>query len=272
MAAPDFKDRVIEPPRPDMDPDDLYLFIYDLWSRTGGYETYIVNLNGLEASVQELNTLVGIDTNTTVQAQLNLKFNTADAGTMAYQNANNVAITGGALSGVTITNSNVSGVLKVKIGAASTLSTCGVSLFTNAGTAANVDNTENNLMTYTLAANSLNAAGVYLDIEVWGTYAANANNKRIRLYFGSQVIFDTSVIAANAGNWYIKAKVMAEASADQKSIATIISSNTLVTPTAQINNLSQDETTPIVIKTTALAVAANDVIQTGFSIKWFAAV
>ena len=33
--------------------------------------------------------------------------------------------------------------------------------------------------------------------RVSGTFASNANNKRIRLYFGTTVIFDTTALAFN---------------------------------------------------------------------------
>jgi hypothetical protein len=276
MAAPEFFDRIIEPPRSNSSVEDIYRWLYDMWQRTGGYETYVVNLSGLEASVQELNTLVGIDTNFTVQAQLDGKLNADDAGSMALQDADNVNITGGAVAAVTIdsaaiTNSSFDGDLRVNIGDSGVTATCGASLYTDANVAANTNGSENDLMSYSLAPDSLNAEGVYVDIEVWGTFAANANNKRVRVYFGSQVIFDTGAVAANAGNWYIYAKIMNSGALQQKAVANIISSNALITPTCAITALTQDETQAVTIKTTAQAVTANDVIQQGFSIKWFSA-
>lgn len=271
MAAPTFSDRIIEaPPYNKADPD-TFRWLYDLWQRTGGFETFVVNLMGLQASVQELNTLVGIDTATTVQAQLNLKFNNADAGTLAFQNADNIDVSGGLLVNVLIGNSTVSGNLSVQVGASTTTAKCGASLHTDVTTVGNTDNIEDNLMTYNLAANSLSVAGDYIDIEIWGTFAANTNNKQVRLYFGTAVVFDSGVIAAIGGSWYIRAKIISTALTNQKSIAAVISSNTLLTPTSQIQTLTQNDSAPIEIKTTALAVAANDVIQEGFTVKWFAA-
>jgi hypothetical protein len=271
--ANEFADRVIEAPLPSTvrSPDELYRWLYDMWQRTGGFETYIINLNGLVASVQELNTLVGIDTNTTVQDQLNTKANTADIGTLAEQNANSVAITGGALSSVTITNSAVSGNLQVRVGVSATTSKVGASLHTEAADIPTTDNLEDNLMAYSLVSGALGNNGDYVEVEGWGTFAANANNKQVRLYFGSTVIFDTTALALNDGSWIIRAKIMREASADQKSIATVISSNTLLPASSQIMNPSEDDQAPILIKFTGQGVSAGDIIQSGFTVKWFAA-
>ena len=71
---PYFYPRLIEPPVVENYTDQtLYRRDYDMWARTGGYDSYIPDLIGLKASVDELNTLVGVNTSTTVQAQLNLR-------------------------------------------------------------------------------------------------------------------------------------------------------------------------------------------------------
>lgn len=271
MAAPEFYDRVLEPPRPGMTDDEKFRWLYDLWRRTGGYINFIPNLFGLQASVEELNTLVGIDTNFTVQAQLNSKADAVDLGTMASQNANNVNITGGVLDGVDITNSSVSGDLAVTVGTSLVSATVGASLNTNITAVSNVNAGETTLMNYTLQANMLGNNGDYIDIDAYGTFAANANNKRIRLYFGATVIFDTTAIAANAGSWWIKGKIAREALADQQAITSIISSNALVTPTTSFTDPSESLGGTVLIKVTGLGVASNDITQQGFDVKWFAA-
>lgn len=272
MAAPDFYDRLIEPPQPGMTPDEQYRWFYDLWQRTGGYISYIPNLAGLVASVEELNTLVGILTNVTVQFQLDSKANSADLGTMSEQNADDVVITGGSLSSVDIVESNVSGDLAITIGTSTTAKTVGASLHGDVTAVSNSNGSENDLMTYTLLADMLGVNTNYIEIDAWGSFAANANNKRLKLYFGSTVIYDTGAIAANGGAWILHATVAREASADQKAIATIISGNALITAAAQITNPSEDSTTDIIVKTTATAVAANDVTQDGFTVKWYAGI
>lgn len=266
-----FADAVIEPPQAEMTIDQMQRWLFDIWNRTGGFESVVIDLTGLQATVAELNTLVGINTSTTVQDQLNLKLNIADVGTMAYQQANNVSITGGSLSDVGITNSEVFGDIRRTIGISDEVKIPGASLYTNSSEAENVGSGETDLMEYELFANALGVNGDYLDVEIWGIFAANANNKRIRLYFGSTVIFDTMAIALNDGSWYIKAKVIREELADQNAIASVISSNALLTPTTNFTIPSEDAAIPILIKTTGEGIANADIVQRGMTIKWFAA-
>ena len=271
MAVPDYKDRVIEPPQLNMSIEQVERWLYDLWDRTGGFESYIPDLSGLTASVPELNTLVGIDTSTTVQAQLNLKFNLASAGTMAYQNANNVNITNGSISGVGITNSDVFGNLRRTVGTSSEVRIPGASLYTSAEETGNTGAAVTDLASYTMFADALGNNGDYIDIEAWGTFAANANAKQIRLYFGTSVIFNSTSLVLNAGSWYLKAKVIREQEAAQNAISSVLSSNTTLVPTTELTNTSEDDGAAIIIKTTGTGVATDDIIQRGMTIKWFAA-
>ena len=117
------------------------------------------------------------------------------------------------------------------------------------------------LIDYTLSAKSLNTTGDVLEIEAWGDYAANANNKTVTLDFGGQTILTTGAIAANDGDWRIKAKIIRTGAATQEIIAEIISSNSSVadsvTRTAGTQTLSNDLT----IKCTATGGATNDITQ-----------
>ncbi len=65
----------LQPPSPGMLKDDsaLYRFMLEIYNRTGGSASKVTDLTGLKATVQELNTLVGIKTNTSIQEQLDGK-------------------------------------------------------------------------------------------------------------------------------------------------------------------------------------------------------
>lgn len=127
--------------------------------------------------------------------------------------------------------------------------------------AANSGTGQTDLIDYTLKAKSLANNGDVLEIDAWGKYAANANNKTITLEFGGQVILTTGAIAANDGSWRIKAKIIRTAAATQEIIAEIISSNSSVadsvTRTAGTQTLSNDLT----IKCTATGGASSDITQ-----------
>lgn len=120
---------------------------------------------------------------------------------------------------------------------------------------------QTDLISYTLSAKQMPNNGDVLEIEAWGVYAANGNNKTVTLEFGSQTILDTGAIAANDGSWRINAKVIRTAAATQEIIAEIISSNSSVSDSTTRTAGTQTLTGNVEIKCTATGGASNDITQ-----------
>ncbi|NKI68958.1 hypothetical protein GN109_05960 [Collimonas pratensis] len=88
-----------------------------------------------------------------------------------------------------------------------------------AGLGNGADTTDDVLFTYALPANSLDAAGRQLTITAAGKFAANGNNKRIKVWFGTTtqtvgaavvggtVIADSAVQTTNGGGWAASVQV-----------------------------------------------------------------
>lgn len=137
----------------------------------------------------------------------------------------------------------------------------------------NVGAGEDDLITYTLAANSLNVSGDFLEIVAFGTLASNSNSKTINFKFGSQTVYATDTNAANGGAWYFKVLIFRDALSTQKIIVTAHSDNTtLQNDTAYSANYTtgtQDLTSSQIIKCTATGVADNDIIQHAMIIKYY---
>ena len=306
MAAQNNNTYTLHPPTKSMDSDSEYKFMYELWNRSGGYKQSTTNLNGLTASVQELNTLTGINTGNTVQQQIDSQDNTSSLGTRAYQNSSSVAITGGSADSITIANSIISASTIVS-GSSMTGGSITSTLF-NTGTitnstiydgliydcsvtfptgdapttiapsgkiyqsptaVSNVDATENDLISYSMGANVLDTNGYFLEVTVSGTVASNANNKRIKMYFGSTVVLDTTAVAANSGSWDIKTTVLRTSGSAEKVSCSIISDNGLIVDSSTYTSVSEDTTSPIIIKCTGQGVAAGDITQEFLIIKLF---
>jgi hypothetical protein len=269
MAAPDFYDRVLEVPRPGMTTDEQFRWLYDLWQRTGGYINYIVNLQGLLASVTELNTLVGIDTNTTVQAQLNGKVSVDDIGTMAEQDADAVAITGGVGSNLNFTDSDFSGNVNVEVGSTAVTGRVGGVVTSDFTPVGNVGAAETDLMQYTLLGGSLDNDQDFVEISAWGTFAANANNKQIRIYFGASTIFDSTAIAFNNANWSVKLTIARQSISVQQCSLDFISSSNLLAVTTSYTETALNPSSNNIIKFTGTATSNDDLIQKGLVLKWY---
>lgn len=121
------------------------------------------------------------------------------------------------------------------------------------------------LITYSLPANMMKNNGDYLEVEGWGTLAANANSKTITVNFGSQVIYTTAANAANGGSWSFRAKIVRLTETTQSIDVDFLSNNTTLQNDANYPTVTtdgtQDLTTAIAIKCTGEAVDDNDIIQ-----------
>ena len=279
---PYFYPRLIEPPVVENYTDQtLYRRDYDMWARTGGYDSYIPDLIGLKASVDELNTLVGVNTSTTVQAQLNLKENKSDLGSMAYQNANNVAITGGAISGASMSGNSFSGGsvsattinnnINIPIGSSNIFGRGGAAIYDNSTLIYNSTTSFSDLMSYTLAANSFQNNNDKIEIEAAGSFSTGGGTRRMDLYLGSEVIYSTTSVSPNAATWTLKGVICRVGLNKQKTHILMVCSNTASIPLATIiTSTSQIETGSILIKFVAEASdGAQKVLQDFLSLKWY---
>lgn len=131
----------------------------------------------------------------------------------------------------------------------------------NVTPASNSSTTETDLISYDLSENTLTNDSDILEIDAWGTFAANANNKTVKLYFGSQVILTTGAIAANDGTWSLKAKIIRKTNSTQEIVSEILSSNASVSDSATRTAGTQDLSTSLTIRCTGTGGASSDITQ-----------
>jgi hypothetical protein len=297
---------ILQPPTPSIttSSDNLYKFLLEIWNRTGGYNSSSQDLKGLKSTITELNTLVGVNTDDTVQEQLNSKATIASLGNMAFQNSNNVNIVGGSLSDITVVRCSASnfnattGTLNsftlnqctedgctyntvtinsgtisgpsvyVKTGSVNRAQASG-SLYTDVVTVANAGAVETTLITYPLLANTLDVNKDYIEIMGFGTFAANANNKEIKFKLGVTTLYDTGVLALNGGSWQIKAVIIRTGVATQKCIVEVSSSNLLLPNSAVYSSTADNLAADLNVYFTGTGIANNDIVQEGMTIKYF---
>lgn len=126
-----------------------------------------------------------------------------------------------------------------------------------------------NLISYTMQPNVLGKVGYNVDIQAYGIFAANANNKEIILYFGSDVLFDSTALPINGGTWLLQATVTRTSPTTQQAIVKVTSSNSTLPNTVVYTTPIQDLTTAIVIKCTGQGVATADITEIGQLVKVF---
>lgn len=133
----------------------------------------------------------------------------------------------------------------------------------------NVGAGEDDLHTYTLPAGTLGRDAESVEVEYALTFAANANNKRVRAYFGATAILDTGAGAQSGGTLVIRARVFRTGAATQKAHASFactigsafgVSTANLTTPAETLANA-------ITIKVTGEGVANNDIVARTSSVR-----
>lgn len=144
------------------------------------------------------------------------------------------------------------------IGDTSAVATFGGAQAVNATAGSNVGTGEDDLQSITLLANSLTENGDRVEIQAAGSFAANGNNKTVKLYFGSTVIFGTGAAAFNGGFWSLRASVVRTGAATQISVATWIGS-TLVSSNVTVATPSATLSSTVTIKVTGEATDNNDI-------------
>lgn len=135
-----------------------------------------------------------------------------------------------------------------------------------AGVGNAADTTDDVLFTYSMPANAFDKAGRGVEITAFGKYAANGNNKTVKLWFGATVVATTGVVTTNNNGFMITARVFK---------AGAVASNTQIgqsgTNIALPTTPTETESGAIVIKLTGASGttgAANDVIGQNMQVKF----
>lgn len=117
----------------------------------------------------------------------------------------------------------------------------------SAGVCTAADTNETTVWTYNLPANSITATSRGLRVYTYGTTAANANNKTVRLYFGTNVF---TVIAGAVNNliWFTTNTYLRMASNSQQRMGIAGFGGTINAPT--IVNTTETDTGVIQLKVT----------------------
>lgn len=118
----------------------------------------------------------------------------------------------------------------------------------------NTSSTATDLVNYIFEKNQLKNNGDVLSFSFKGIYAANGNNKKLIITFGSQTIFDTTALAINDGVWIFDVEVIRTSTSTQDIFVKAFYND--LAKTVYIAGTQSDN---IIIKLIATAVATNDI-------------
>lgn len=124
-------------------------------------------------------------------------------------------------------------------------------------------NTEYVLNSVTLPANAFNANGRSLTVIAWGTLAANANAKNLKVYFGATAVATVTGSTANGKDFYVELNVVRTGSSTQSGVG-LIQIDTGTSQSLAVNgSLSETDTAAIVISVKSANTAAAAASATG---------
>jgi hypothetical protein len=145
------------------------------------------------------------------------------------------------------------------------------------GRTASGNNVETDIQNVTLPIGALRNNGESVEIELFGSTAANANNKQFRFYFGGSQYFDFGLIAINNQSWTLKIKIQrgsfAGGTGFMKLVGVLDYGTGRVIRTAETPNGTIDSTATIATRTTVLTPsAASDAVSLAAKTIWHRAV
>lgn len=211
------------------------------------------------------------------------------SGGVAFENAVTPGITGGAIgSGIALwyrtttsvlamvgditnllTSLSVNGTLAVKAGSSSgIIAKVGGVILTDTTTVANISTGEDTLYTYSVPAAMLSVNKDSIRGFVCGSYAANGNNKTIKVKFGASTFFNTGTAAFNAGSWRIDFMIVRTGATTQKIIAVYTSSNTTLDETCSYSTAAETLSGAVTLIVTGEAVNNNDIVGEIFRLEF----
>lgn len=134
-------------------------------------------------------------------------------------------------------------------------------------TVGNVGTGEDNLMAWFTT--GLRADGAGYEFSAAGTCANNANAKRIKVYFGSTVVFDTGALPTSVAiEWSIQGEIVRSSSGNQKCMVRWMSNNATVATLVDYSTDAEADTGSTILKLTGTATSNDDIKQEWLKIRY----
>lgn len=181
---------------------------------------------------------------------------------------------GGSTALDTFVGRKSAGVLANKAGGSTTYGAIPATVSNNTTNVGNVGTGEDDLMTYSVPANMLNTNGHAIAFRMSLTIANNANQKRIRVYFGTDLLFDTGATGlptSQAGECVITGEIIRTAAATQKANVDIrYAGGTYSGPACDLTLPTRTLSSANTLKATGEtnAASSNDVTQNSMRVEF----
>lgn len=152
-------------------------------------------------------------------------------------------------------------VLGTKAGTSTTYAKVGGIIDVNTTAVGNVGAGEDDLITYSVPANTMATNGDSIEFEMAGSYAANVNTKRVRIKYGATTMLDTTALAINNGAWSCKGRIVRTGAATQKYYIQFFTDNALLVASTKQGTAAETLSGAVTLKATGEATSNDDIKQ-----------
>lgn len=132
----------------------------------------------------------------------------------------------------------------------------------------NVGTGVDDLMSYTVPAGALDTDGKYLEFTAVVTFAANSNNKTVRVVYGSTELYNSSAQPQNGGTMVIRGTIIRTGAATQDVDITVSTDAGLFTNLSKYTATTETLSGATTLKLTGEGTTNNDVLQKIFRHKF----
>ena len=141
-------------------------------------------------------------------------------------------------------------------------------LITNTTDAGNVGAGEDDLITYSVPAGTLANDGDYIEFTMTFTFAANANSKQIKVYFGATAIYTSGARLQNDGTLTVTGRVIRTGAATQKAAIEVSTNTVNFDDVAFYSTAAETLSGAITLKATGEGVSNDDIVQKILTLKY----
>jgi hypothetical protein len=133
----------------------------------------------------------------------------------------------------------------------------------------NTTTAETDLLSYSIPSRYSNSVDDTNYMEAFGTTAANANNKTIKVYLGGTAIIDFGAIAANNESWKLSVTIhRGSGGGGQQKVVAVLQGGTAIGTIVKTSETSPTATAAIAAKITGTGTATGDIIMLGGKAWW----
>ena len=130
----------------------------------------------------------------------------------------------------------------------------------------NVGTGEDDLITFTVPADTLSSNGDFVDFEMSFSFAANSNNKTVKIYWAGVQIYTTGTQAQNSGSLVVKGKIYRTGATTQKIVLSQVNNTALFVDETTYTTGAATLSASNILKATGEATSDNDIVQRALNV------